>query len=75
MHSAKVVIVQITLAFGRSIKLKQALYSAITSGIAAHTGFAANDVIISLVEVPRENWSFGRSVAQYAVIDTRAVLA
>ena len=75
VHSAKVVIVQITLAFGRSIKLKQALYSAIASGIAAHTGFSEDDVIISLVEVPRENWSFGRGVAQYAVIDARAVLA
>ena len=74
-HGAKVVMVQITLAFGRPTKLKQALYGAIASGIAGRSGFAADDVIINLVEVLRENWSFGRGVAQYAVADAQAVLA
>lgn len=74
-HGARVVMVQITLAHGRSVKLKQALYAAIASGIAQRTHFAANDVIINLVEVLRENWSFGGGVAHYALADAKAVLA
>lgn len=29
-------------------------------------GIRTDDVFISLVEVPKENWSFGGGVAQYA---------
>jgi 4-oxalocrotonate tautomerase len=73
-HGHQVLMIQITIAQGRSIVMKQALYAAITQGIAASTSFAANDVIINLVEVLRENWSFGNGKAQYAETDAQAVL-
>jgi 4-oxalocrotonate tautomerase len=68
-HSDQVVMVQITCAPGRSVAMKQQLYAAIATGIAGATRFAADDVIINLVESLRENWSFGRGIAQYAVED------
>ena len=45
---------------------KQALFKAIAEGIHAATGLGVGDVFVSLLEVKRENWSFGNGVAQYA---------
>ena len=66
-HSSRVVFVQIFCAPGRSIEKKRALYAAIADAIAAQTEFAAADVIIHLVETARENWSFGKGLAHYAL--------
>ncbi|MBT3910918.1 MAG: tautomerase family protein [Rhodospirillaceae bacterium] len=61
-HTADLVIVQITCADGRTLDQKKALYAAIAVNIAATTDIRADDVIINLVESPRENWSFGNGV-------------
>jgi phenylpyruvate tautomerase PptA (4-oxalocrotonate tautomerase family) len=58
------VLVQITLATGRTTEQKQALYKRIAD-LAEEAGVARADVIVSLVEVRREDWSFGNGVAQY----------
>ncbi len=34
---------------------------------ASDPGVGPGDVFINLVEVPKENWSFGNGVAQYAL--------
>jgi 4-oxalocrotonate tautomerase len=68
-HSDRVVFVQIACSPGRTVGQKEALYARIASGIAAHTSFLADDVIINLVETLRENWSFGAGIAHYAVQD------
>src|ERR1700761_2229762 len=65
-HTYDLVIIQITLNEGRTIVQKQALYKAIAEGIHGATGLGISDVFINLVEVKRENWSFGNGVAQYA---------
>ena len=65
-HTGDLVMIQITLNEGRTTAQKQALYKAITDGIQAATGLGTGDVFVSLVEVKRENWSFGNGVAQYA---------
>jgi 4-oxalocrotonate tautomerase len=65
-HTHDLVIVQITFNEGRTAAKKQALFKAIAEGINAVTGLGINDVFVSLVEVKRENWSFGNGVAQYA---------
>jgi len=65
-HTGDLVIIQITFNEGRTTSQKQALYKAIAEGIHAKTGIGIGDVFISLVEVKRENWSFGNGVAQYA---------
>lgn len=61
-----VVFVQITLNAGRTVEMKKALYARIAELLAASPGVRREDVLVSLVEVPKENWSFGNGVAQYA---------
>lgn len=60
------VIVQITWNEGRTVEQKKALYKAIADGLAATLSLRREDVFVSLIEVKRENWSFGNGVAQYA---------
>jgi 4-oxalocrotonate tautomerase len=60
------VIIQITWNEGRTLEQKQALYKAIADGLAKTPGIRPEDVFINLVEVRKENWSFGNGVAQYA---------
>jgi phenylpyruvate tautomerase PptA (4-oxalocrotonate tautomerase family) len=65
-YSAGMVIIQITLNVGRTIELKKALYKRIADDLNAKLGVRREDVVISLVEVTKENWSFGNGTAQYA---------
>lgn len=65
-HSDDLVVIQITLNEGRTTELKKGLYRAIADGLALEVGLSPRDVFISLVEVKRENWSFGNGDAQYA---------
>lgn len=60
------VIIQITWNEGRSTEQKKQLYKAIADGLAKAPGIRKEDVFINLVEVKRENWSFGNGEAQYA---------
>ena len=66
-RSDDLVIIQITWNEGRTVEQKKALYKAIAEGIHAAVGLRLEDVFINLVEVKKENWSFGNGVAQYAV--------
>lgn len=61
-----VVFIQIILNEGRTVDLKKALYKAIAERLNAELGIRMEDVFINLVEVKKENWSFGNGVAQYA---------
>ena len=65
-HSADVVLVQITCSEGRSVETKKALFTALALSIARDGAVSPSDVIVNLVEVRRENWSFGDGLAQYA---------
>jgi len=58
--------VQITMSAGRSLELKKSLYKRMVERLAAEAGLRAEDVFINLVEVAKENWSFGNGIAQYA---------
>lgn len=60
------VVVQITLNTGRTTEMKKALYARIAELLEASPGVRRQDVLVSLVEVSKENWSFGDGVAQYA---------
>jgi phenylpyruvate tautomerase PptA (4-oxalocrotonate tautomerase family) len=60
------VIIQITWNEGRTVDQKQQLYKAIAEGLAKSPGIRKEDVFINLVEVRKENWSFGNGEAQYA---------
>lgn len=61
-----VVFIQITMNAGRTVEMKKALYAGIVRYLAESPGLRPQDVLINLVEVPRENWSFGNGEAQYA---------
>jgi 4-oxalocrotonate tautomerase len=61
-----VVFVQITLNAGRTVEMKKALYARIVELLAQKPGLRREDVLVSLVEVTKENWSFGNGIAQYA---------
>lgn len=60
------VIIQITLNEGRTVDQKKALYKTIADQLAQQLSIPKGDVFISLVEVKKENWSFGNGIAQYA---------
>lgn len=61
-----IVFIQITLNEGRTVDVKKALYKTIAERLHAELGIRLEDVLINLVEVKKENWSFGKGVAQYA---------
>lgn len=65
-RSADCIFIQVTLNVGRSIDMKKAFYKAVAEGLHARLSVRLEDVFISLVEVPKENWSFGNGIAQYA---------
>jgi phenylpyruvate tautomerase PptA (4-oxalocrotonate tautomerase family) len=60
------VIIQITWNEGRTVEQKKKLYQAIVEGLGKAPGVSPENVFINLVEVRKENWSFGMGVAQYA---------
>lgn len=70
-RSSDLVIVQITLNAGRTLEQKRALYRRIASNLSAAAGLKPQDAWINLVEVPKENWSFGNGVASYAPAETQ----
>lgn len=64
-RSAQVVFVEITLNAGRTVEVKKALYAAIAAGLGTAASVRPDDVLVNLVEVARENWSFGGGVMSY----------
>ncbi|RQV13803.1 tautomerase family protein [Burkholderia cenocepacia] len=66
-RSDDLVIIQITANNTRTLEQKRALYRTIADNLSQQPGVRQEDVFISLVEVLKENWSFGNGIAQYAV--------
>ena len=65
LRTDNAVFVQITLNAGRSVEQKQTLYARIAALLEENPGVLPQVVLINLVEVSRENWSFGNGEAQY----------
>ncbi|MBB4512792.1 tautomerase family protein [Paraburkholderia fungorum] len=66
-RSDDLVIIQITLNNTRTLEQKKALYQRMADELAESPGLRREDVFINLVEVLKENWSFGNGIAQYAL--------
>jgi 4-oxalocrotonate tautomerase len=64
-RSDKVVFVQITLSTGRKPGQKRALFKRMSEVLEKSPGLRTEDLVINLVEVSWENWSFGNGEAQY----------
>jgi 4-oxalocrotonate tautomerase len=60
-----VVFIQITLNAGRTLDQKRALYRALAEKLARDPGLRKEDLLVSLVEVSKENWSFGNGEMSY----------
>ena len=65
-RSDDLVIIQITANNTRTLDKKKALYRRIVENLTNSPGLRGEDVLINLVEVVPENWSFGNGIAQYA---------
>ncbi|MBZ2209635.1 tautomerase family protein [Massilia soli] len=64
-RSPDCLIIQVTLSTGRTVDQKKAFYKAIADGLHARLQIRREDVFISLIEVHKEDWSFGNGEAQY----------
>lgn len=60
------VVVEIILNAGRSVEIKKAIYRRIARNLERAVELRDDDLLISLVEVEAENWSFGKGLATYA---------
>jgi 4-oxalocrotonate tautomerase len=60
------VLIQMTVSNTRTVAQKKALYRGIAERLGKNPGLRPQDVFINLVEVAKENWSFGEGQAQYA---------
>jgi 4-oxalocrotonate tautomerase len=65
-HTPDLIMVQITISEGRTAELKKALYLRIADNLKAAVELRPQDVFVNLLEVRKENWSFGNGLAQYA---------
>ena len=65
-RSKEALLIQVTLNAGRTVEVKRAFYKAVADGLNLRVGLRREDVVISLVEVNKEDWSFGNGEAQYA---------
>ena len=71
-RSRDLVFIQATISAGRSLAQKRTLFRAITERLRAAVGLRSEDVWINLIEVARENWSFGNGIASYAAAEAVA---
>jgi phenylpyruvate tautomerase PptA (4-oxalocrotonate tautomerase family) len=65
-YSPNIVFIQITWNAGRTTDIKKAFYRKVADDMHTKAGARKEDVWISLVEVNREDWSFGNGDMQYA---------
>lgn len=65
-YSPGFVLIQITLNQGRTTEMKKAFYQRVAGDLHEKLGIRREDVFINLVEVMKENWSFGNGEMQYA---------
>ena len=67
-YSQGIIFIQITLNEGRTTELKKHFYKRIATDCAQQLGVREQDIFISLIEVNKENWSFGNGEMQYGPV-------
>ena len=65
-RSDDLVIIQITANNTRGPDQKKALYARIAELLSVDPGLRKEDIFINLIDVAKENWSFGNGIGQYA---------
>jgi 4-oxalocrotonate tautomerase len=66
VRSGDLVLIQLTVSNTRTVEQKTALFRRIAELLGENPGIRSEDVFVNLVEVAKENWSFGHGLAQYA---------
>ncbi len=61
-----IIVIQVTLNEGRTVEAKKAFFKTVAERLHAELNVRKEDILINLVEVKKENWSFGNGAAQYA---------
>jgi 4-oxalocrotonate tautomerase len=64
-RSKDCIFIKLTLNQGRTVEQKQRFYEAVADGLHQRLGLRREDVFINLLEIIKENWSFGNGEAQY----------
>lgn len=65
-YTDDLVLIQLTVSDTRTIEQKKQLFRRIADHLSERAGLRREDIFINLVEVKKENWSFGMGEAQYA---------
>jgi phenylpyruvate tautomerase PptA (4-oxalocrotonate tautomerase family) len=65
-HTDDLVLIQLTVSNTRTVEQKKALYGRIVERLGKNPGLRSQDIFLNLLEVAKENWSFGNGEAQYA---------
>jgi len=65
-YSDKILIIQIFLNQGRTAELKKKFYKELMSRLVVSLACRPDDIFVNLVEVTKDNWSFGNGLAQLA---------
>jgi len=63
-YSETIIFIQATISFGRSIEIKKKLYKAICETLVQKLNVRPQDFFINLLEVSKDNWSFGNGEMQ-----------
>ena len=64
-YTKQLVVIQITLNEGRTTDVKKFFYAKLDDLLNSKLNIRKEDILISLVEVNKENWSFGNGEMQY----------
>ena len=65
-YTPNIIFIQVIWVAGRATDVKKAFYKKIADDLHARAGVRKEDVFISLIDVAREDWSFGNGEMQYA---------
>ena len=64
-YTNDLVIIQATVSDTRTLEQKKAFFARLAALLSENPGLRKEDIFINLVEVKKENWSFGNGIAQY----------
>ncbi|MFK4510301.1 tautomerase family protein [Bradyrhizobium daqingense] len=65
-RSDDAVLIQITVFASRTAEQKGALYRRIADLLGESPGIRPEDVFVNVLDAPKENWSVGHGIAQFA---------
>jgi 4-oxalocrotonate tautomerase len=65
-RSSDLIVIRINLNVGRSVEIKKNLFADMARRLEQEADVRPDDVLVCLIEVSKENWSFGLGRATYA---------